>query len=376
MSLVGYVGADIHDGEVLWQGKALLVEDGAVRAICAVEALPEGCEVRRMEGGFLSLGFVDLQVNGGGGVLFNDARDVEALATLAEAHRGLGTRALLPTLITDTFERTAGAIDAVEAAITARVEGIAGLHLEGPHLAVAKKGAHDGALIRAMDAEDLRLLCRACERIENVLLTVAPEAVSTEQVRELTRAGAIVSLGHSDAEYDTAMVYFEAGARMATHLFNAMSQIGSREPGLVGAALAHGGCAAGLIADGVHVHPATIRAALAAKQGPGAVFLVSDAMSCVGSDITEFELNGRRILRSQGALRLEDGTLAGADVDMARSVKVLVEQVGLQPERAIAMATSVPAGMLKSGTVDVALVGARVADLVYLDAEFRVQKLS
>ena len=226
------------------------------------------------------------------------------------------------------------------------VPGILGLHLEGPHLSVARKGAHDAELIRAMGADDLALLCDAAARLPVLKVTLAPETVTPDQVATLVAAGVIVSLGHSDAGFGTCMAAAKAGASCVTHLFNAMSQLGNREPGLVGAALTCGGLSAGLIADGIHVHPASIRAAMAAKAGPGQVFLVSDAMSVAGSEQTEFTLNGRLIRRVAGRLTLEDGTLAGADLDQLTAVRNLVGWGITDEPRALAMATSIPADLI------------------------------
>ncbi|MCB1386495.1 MAG: N-acetylglucosamine-6-phosphate deacetylase [Nitratireductor sp.] len=346
MSKRAYSGAGIFDGERLHAGKTLLAEDGVFNAVIDAGAVPDGYEVTDLGGGALMPAFVDLQVNGGGGVMFNDETNVDGIVAIARAHATTGTGALLPTLITDTPERTAAAVDAVEAAIGRGVPGILGIHLEGPHLSITRKGAHDPALIRPMQDRDEAFLRAAAERLPNIMVTVAPENVSTDQIARLAGAGVIVSIGHTDCSFEQAEAAFAAGARCVTHLFNAMSQMGNREPGLVGATLKAAGVSAGLIADGIHVHPASMRAALDSKMPPGDIFLVTDAMSTVGSDITEFRLNGRRVLRHDGRLTLEDGTLAGADLDFATAISVLVEKVGLDPARAYAMATSAPAAVL------------------------------
>ncbi|MDW4498483.1 N-acetylglucosamine-6-phosphate deacetylase [Sulfitobacter sp. D35] len=346
MSRIAYTGSPIFDGRSLHRDSALLSESGTCRGIVDAQAIPEGYETRELDG-VIAPGFVDLQVNGGGGVMFNDETTPEGLRAIAEAHASTGTLGLLPTLITDTPERTRAAIAATRQAIDAGVPGILGLHLEGPHLSQARKGAHDPALIRPMDAADEELLLAASGDLPNLMVTLAPESVSTAQIARLAAAGVIVSIGHSDCSCDAARAAFEAGACCVTHLFNAMSQLGSREPGLVGAALDTPAVSAGLIADDIHVHAATIRAALAAKRGPGGIFLVTDAMSTVGSQITEFRLNGRRILRRDGRLTLEDGTLAGADLDMPRAITVLRRRVGLDLDAALAMASALPAGILR-----------------------------
>jgi N-acetylglucosamine-6-phosphate deacetylase len=251
----------------------------------------------------------------------------------------------LPTLITDTAEKTRDAIAAAIDARRAEIPGIAGLHLEGPHLSIERKGAHDPDLIRPMEPDDLDALLAAAAALPVLKVTVAPENVTEAQVRALAAAGALVSLGHTDASYETCRRYFAAGARCVTHLFNAMSQLGNREPGLVGATLADGTVSSGLIADAVHVHPETMRTAWAAKTGPGRIFLVSDAMAVAGTDCTEFTLGGRRIRRKDGILTLQDGTLAGADLDLTTAVRTLVEHVGVPVDAALQAATSIPAAL-------------------------------
>lgn len=369
------IGADIFDGTALHFDAALLVRVDESIEVLSEKDVPEGCAKYHLEGGMIAPGFVDLQVNGGGGVIFNDAQDVKTLRTIAQAHATTGTAALLPTLITDTSERTRAAIDAVVDAIAENVPGIIGIHLEGPHLSMARKGAHDAGLIRAMIDTDMGVFLDAANRLANVMLTVAPENVTDEQISQLARAGVIVSLGHTDASFDRCMQAFDAGARCATHLFNAMSQLGSRAPGLVGAALTHPNVYAGLIADAVHVHPATMRAALGAKsvtakQGSGQIFLVTDAMATAGCAVQEFMLNGRKVRRENGRLTLEDGTLAGADLDFGRAISVLVDQVGMTTPDAVAMATRVPAQMLRDD-MGFGRIGDGDNGLIYLDGKTR-----
>ncbi|WP_339638201.1 N-acetylglucosamine-6-phosphate deacetylase [uncultured Sulfitobacter sp.] len=340
-----FAGADIHDGTRLHHGKVLAQMQDGSRRILAFEEVPQGVPTERLQAGVLCPGFVDLQVNGGGGVMFNDSPDVATLRRMAKAHRSTGVAALLPTLITDTPDKTEAAIEAVVAAIAEGVPGIIGLHLEGPHLALSRKGAHDGALIRPMEAADLALILRAAVLLPNLMVTVAPENTSAAQIAAMAEAGVIVSLGHSDANYETSMAAFDAGARCVTHLFNAMSQMGNRTPGLVGAALARDGVHAGLIADGIHVHPATMRSALAAKEE--GIFLVSDAMATAGSDIAGFTLNGREVYRADGRLTLADGTLAGAHLALGHAVRTLTHAVGEPLETALARAISGPLALLR-----------------------------
>jgi N-acetylglucosamine-6-phosphate deacetylase len=340
--LVAISAPRIFDSRIWHDASALLVETGRVQAIVPVHAIPD--TARRVDlSGSLVPGFVDLQVNGGGAVLFNNQPDLDAIRTICTAHAQFGTTALMPTLITDTVAIGEAALAAGIDAAKIGVPGFLGLHLEGPHLALARKGTHDPALIRPMEQADLDRLLAARAHLPVLLVTVAPESVSGAQIAELAKAGIIVSIGHSDTDAATADAAFAAGTRLATHLFNAMSQLQNREPGVVGAVLAAPDVFAGLIADGIHVHPTVIRLALAAKQGPGRIFLVTDAMSQTGTDITSFTLNGRTIHRSHGALRLGDGTLAGADLDMIDAVRFMHSKVGLDWEECFRMAALYPA---------------------------------
>ena len=337
-----FVGARIFDGH-RWHDRAALIEEGGrVAGIVPSAGLADGIARVALDGGMLVPGFVDLQVNGGGGVLFNNDISVDAISTICAAHAAYGTTALLATLITDIPEATDRAIAAGRAA-RGRVPGYLGLHLEGPHLSLARKGTHAPDLIRPMEAADLDRIVAAAPGIANLLVTVAPESVTREQVVALVRAGVRVSLGHTDASYETAMAYFDSGATMATHLFNAMSQFGSREPGVVGAVIDSPDIYAGLIADGIHVHPAAIRMALCRRGGSGRIFLVTDSMSQTGTDLAEFSLNGRTVHRVGGALRLADGTLAGADLDMIDAVWFAARDGGVGLDEALRMASLHPA---------------------------------
>ncbi|MCX7305643.1 MAG: N-acetylglucosamine-6-phosphate deacetylase [Hyphomicrobiales bacterium] len=345
MNTIAYRAHRIFDGERWHDDAALLARGATVEAIVPRGAVAAGAESVEA-GDLLAPGFVDLQVNGGGGVMLNDHPDVEGIATICRAHARFGTTALLPTLITDTPEVTAAAVAAGIEAARSKVPGFAGLHLEGPHLSVARKGAHDPKLIRPMTDADLSALIAARAGLPALLTTVAPESVTTGQVAALAGAGIVVSLGHTEASYATACAYADAGATMATHLFNAMSQIGNREPGLAGAALDDGRMSAGLIADGIHVDPATVGIAVRAKRGPGTILLVTDAMATIGTGMRSFTLNGRTIHRKDGRLTLDDGTLAGADLDMISAVLFAHRRIGIELGEAIRMASLYPARAL------------------------------
>ncbi|UNK39268.1 N-acetylglucosamine-6-phosphate deacetylase [Shinella sp. H4-D48] len=342
-ALTAITGARIFDGDLWHENSALLISDGRIAAVAPRRDVPTEARLVPMDGLSLVPGFVDLQVNGGGGVLLNESPDVEGIRTICAAHARFGTTALLPTLITDSVAVTTASIEAGLAARAAAVPGFLGLHLEGPHLSIARKGAHDPAFIRPMEPEDLARTIEARKGLDALLMTLAPENATNEQIAALRAAGVTVSLGHSDCGYASAAAAVAAGAQMMTHLFNAMSPLGNREPGMVGAALDLGHLNAGLIADGYHVHPASIGAALRAKRGPGRIFLVTDAMSPLGTDMTSFFLNGREIFREGSRLTLADGTLAGADIDMASCIRFMRDTVGIDLEEALRMGSLYPA---------------------------------
>jgi N-acetylglucosamine-6-phosphate deacetylase len=368
-----YVAAPlIFDGEAEHSECAVKIEGGRVAAIVSQSDIPVGAAVRRFGDGMIAPGFVDLQVNGGGGVMLNDDPSADTITQICAAHRQFGATSLLPTLITDTREKTKAAIAAGIEAQRRGVPGFRGLHLEGPHLSKARKGAHDPDLIRVMDEQDLLELIEAKKALKTLYITVATETVTPEQIARLSKAGIIVSLGHSDTRFETANRAFEAGATSVTHLFNAMSQIGNREPGLAGAALDAGTVYAGLIADGFHVHDAVIKTALRAKQGPGRIFLVTDAMSTVGSDITSFTLNGRTISRIGGRLTLEDGTLAGADVDMISCVRFAHFKLVVSRVEALRMASLYPAQCIRRDAELGSLKPGARADFVHLSDGFEL----
>lgn len=350
-----FTGADVFDGTTLHRSASLRVADGRVTGPGA------GAEVR-LNGGILAPGFLDLQVNGGGGRMVDAGCTAEGLAQLCATHARLGATGILPTLISDTPEATAAVIAAGVKAARRQTPGFLGLHLEGPHLDPRRKGAHDPALIRPMTEGDLTLLLDAAGKLPTLMVTLAPEAATLDQISRLAAAGVVVSLGHSDCSHAQATAAMATGARCVTHLFNAMSQLGPREPGLVGAALT-GPVHAGLIADGIHVAPESIRIAMAAA--PQRLFLVSDAMASAGSDLTEFQLNGRRILRQDGRLTLEDGTLAGADLTLPRAVGVMIG-LGAPVAVSLAMATARPAACIGRSDKLGHLQPGRVADMVHL----------
>jgi N-acetylglucosamine-6-phosphate deacetylase len=372
MSAFAITAEQVFDGAQMRADHAVVIEQDRIADLLPRAQLRAGLRIEQVDGGVLAPGFVDVQVNGGGGVLLNDAPTPEGVAKICNAHAKFGTTSLLPTLITDTPELTARAVAAVKHAMASNMPGCIGLHLEGPFLAPEKRGAHDAQLIRQMNDADVDAILGI--GIETLLVTLSPERVPSRIIRRLADAGVIVSLGHSNATYDQILAAADAGARGVTHIYNAMSPLTHRAPGVVGAALDSGALWCGLIADGHHVHPAAIGIALRAKRRPGRIFLVTDAMSTVGSDIQEFDLNGRRIRRQDGVLVLDDGTLAGSDLDMMAAVRFLVQTMKLDLPEALRMAAAYPAEFL--GRFDIGRIakGAR-ADLVQIDGALQARAI-
>lgn len=351
------------------EGLAVLMQDGLIADLVAVEALPADAIRHDLDGAALVPGFIDAQVNGGGGALFNNDTSVEAIRAIAQAHRRFGTTGLLPTLISDDAEVMARAVEATREAIAQGVPGVLGIHLEGPYLAPARKGTHDAGKFRVPDADEIAMATSLDNGV--TLLTLAPEQVPADTIRAMVARGAIVVAGHTAATYEQIRAGIEAGVSGFTHLYNAMSPLQGREPGAVGAALEDDGCWCGVIADGVHVHPASLRVALAAKPR-GKVFLVTDAMPMVGSDDPAFELYGETITAVDGVVRNAAGSLAGSALDMATAVRNSVRLVGVPLEEAARMASTYPAEFLGLGDTHGRIAPGYRADLVALDADLQV----
>jgi len=323
-------------------------------------------------GGQLLLpGFIDVQVNGGGGRLFNDDPSVETIAAIAAAHRRYGTTGLLPTLISEDFSVIAQAIAAVDAAIEAGVPGVLGIRVEGPFLSHKRRGIHLASMLQPLDDRFIGLLCSG--KRGRTLVTVAPECVTPAQIRRLVEAGVIVSAGHSDADYETVRAAIDAGMTGFTHLFNGMSQLTNRAPGMVGAGLEDRSTYAGIIVDGQHIHPAAFRVAISAK-GTDRLMLVTDAMPTVGGDDRGFVLQGRAIRREGDRLVSEDGVLAGSMLTMATAVANAIEQGRLTLAAAVEMATSTPARFLGLGSETGAIAPGLRADLIAMRDDFMVAR--
>ncbi|MCW2244603.1 N-acetylglucosamine-6-phosphate deacetylase [Azospirillum fermentarium] len=379
------VNAAIHTGDdgrdapaVLPDGVVLIGDDGRILAVQPADRpLPpaaESCKRVDLNGGILSAGFIDLQVNGGGGVLFNGTPTVEGLRIIAAAHRRFGTTALLPTVITDSPAVRRAAAGAVAAARAAGVPGILGIHFEGPCIAPARRGVHDARFIPssppAADGDEADLFTSL--RPLPVLVTLAPERVTPGFIRRLADAGVRVAAGHSAATWDQAMAGLAAGITGFTHLFNAMSPLDHREPGMVGAALDSRGSWCGIILDGHHVHDAAARLAWRAKPA-GRLFLVTDAMPPVGLDGGDFSLYGTAVRVEDGRCVSADGRLAGSALDMATAVRNAVRRIGVPLDEALRMAAAYPADFMGLSGERGRIRPGLAADLVHLDHDLKVQ---
>jgi len=338
------VNATILEENRFVDGRAVIFEDGVIEAVVPQDAVGAGCRIEDLAGSLLLPGYIDIQVNGGGGQLFNASPTVETIRHIGEVHRQFGTTAFLPTLISDDLDKVEAAIGAVDQAIAEDVPGVLGIHLEGPFLSTDRKGVHDPSKFRRMAAGDVDLL--SSMRTGVTVVTLSPENAPPEHIRKLVENGVIVSAGHTDASYAAMRQALDCGTSGFTHLFNAMSPLTSREPGVVGAALEDQESWCGIIVDGRHVAPTTLSIALKTK--PLSKFmLVTDAMPTVGMQEKVFHLQGRRITVEDGVCVTESGTLAGSDLDMTRAVKNAVTMLGLRREDAIAMATANPAAFLQ-----------------------------
>ncbi len=335
MEQLRFHAARLFDGQHFFDNRVLTIANGK---IIAIDENTNNVDVKLL--GLVAPGYIDLQVNGGGGVLFNDSPSVNNIKAIMAAHAQFGTTAMLPTLITDKVSVMEQAADAIASALIENVPGILGIHFEGPHLSLAKKGTHCPKLIRSISDEEWQVLSR--QDIGQVIVTLAPETVSTEEIQRMVKLGIKVCLGHTNADFNTAQKAIDSGANGFTHLFNAMSPLQGREPGVVGCALLNDSTSCGLIVDGHHVDYASCQLAIKTKP-QGKVFLVTDAMPVVGSTQTEFALYDRTVYLNNGKLTSTTGELAGSSLDMASAVKNTHLDLNIPLDESLRMASLYPA---------------------------------
>lgn len=351
----------LFDGQSFLTDQQVSVKRGRIAKI-------SDSDVKAKLKGTLVAGFIDLQVNGGGNFLFNETPDLNTLRRIGQAHQAFGTTGWLPTLITDSIETMQQAADSVAQALAEKLPGVLGIHFEGPHLSVNKKGVHSSDFIREISDKELALFCR--QDIGQVLLTVAPENVSVEVISTLVEQGVKVCLGHSNASFEQTEKALAAGADGFTHIYNAMSALQSREPGMVGAAMANTQAWCGLIVDGIHVHPGAMRALLNAKKK---VFLVTDAMPPVGSNEKSFNLYGETMLRQGNQLSNSQGQLAGSVLNMAQAVTNCQSMLGCDLGKSLNMAALNPATYLGLEQELGSLAVGKRASMLLLDEQGKVQ---
>ncbi|MBT5073471.1 MAG: N-acetylglucosamine-6-phosphate deacetylase [Kordiimonadaceae bacterium] len=356
------------DGKFI-SGLAVIIENGSIVELLDIGQVSKDTKIDHYSDSVLVPGFVDIQVNGGGGVLFNDNPSVSTIEKIGSAHRKYGTTSFLPTIISDDLEKVAEAIAAVDEAIKSGVPGVEGIHIEGPFLNEQKKGIHDASKFRRLSENDIKLLTSL--KSGKTLLTIAPEVNDNELISTLHHAGIILSAGHTNASYEQAMSAVNKGISGFTHLYNAMSAFESRAPGVVGAAFDSVQSWASIIADGHHVHPAALKHAIECK-GIQKTILITDAMPTVGSDVKEFWLGSEHITAKDGTCKNHEGSLAGSDLDMISAVKYVNETLGYKLEDAIAMATLSPSSFMKLDDKIGAVAVGKKANFVLLNEELSV----
>ena len=354
--------ARLFDGQNWQHNVTLSIDSGRIHSIHPADgAVLEGTLVP---------GFIDVQVNGGGGALFNTDTSLQALRTMVKAHAGFGSTALLPTVITDSVAVMQQAADVIANAIASKMPGVLGVHFEGPHLSVERRGIHPAEQIRPLSDKEMQLICR--KDIGKVMVTVAPETVPVEQIRQLVAQGVMVSLGHSAATAEQALAAIEAGARCFTHLFNAMSPLTSREPGMVGAALTSPQVYCGLILDHLHVHPLSARIAALCK-GEDKLILVTDAMAHTGSELQVLPYLQTEIRRDGLKLTLPEGTLAGSALDMNTALRHFCQDLALPLSAGLKALSANPARLVGLDDMGQLQAGA-VANMLLLDNNLNMQR--
>jgi N-acetylglucosamine-6-phosphate deacetylase len=366
------VNGRILTGAGLVSGTAVLISGSRIEALTDVaDARCRDAVMVDLAGQLLLPGFIDVQVNGGGGVLFNDDPSLESIRAIGAAHRRFGTTGFMPTLISDDLDAIGQAIAAAQSALDSGVPGVLGIHIEGPFLNWERRGVHDPKHLRLLETGLVSQLCGL--RSGRTLLTLAPEMTTTDVIATLTKAGVLISAGHSNATYAQTMAAIAHGVRGFTHLFNAMARLEPRQPGIVGAALYDTGTWCGIIVDGHHVDPVMLKLALRCKRHER-FMLISDAMPPVGASLSSFVLQGKTITVADGVCSDASGTLAGTALDMATAVRNAVSMLDLSIAEAARMASEYPAEFLGLGHELGRIAPGYRANLTLLDDDLRVQR--
>jgi N-acetylglucosamine-6-phosphate deacetylase len=339
-----FYNGSIFTGEEVLTSHALIIDKDQVSEIIDVDDIPESITNRYdLKGNMLVPGFIDLQVNGGGGIMFNSEPNVETIKRMVQGHQRFGTTGMMPTLITTSFEEMEKAISAVEQAISENIPGVLGIHLEGPFLSEVKKGAHDASKFCTIDEKGFAIMTSA--RLGKTIVTIAPELTDDDTISSLNKKGIIICAGHTNANYQQTMQAIDAGLHGFTHLYNAMTPLESRMPGMVGAAISDERTWFGIIADGYHMHSSAFKIAVKAKQQGGAI-LVTDAMATVGSFSDTFILDNEEIKSINGKCVNSSGSLAGSDLNMNQAVKNAISFANISWQEAVRMASLYPAKAL------------------------------
>lgn len=369
------VGARVFDGHQFLDDYAVIINESHIETLLPRDQCPPNISQLDLAGGVLSPGFIDLQVNGGGGYLFNNQPDVKALQAMLSGHRKTGTTSMLPTLISDSRAQQQQGIDAVNTAIEQGETGVLGIHIEGPFFNLEKRGTHKAEFIRSLTDEDIDWLCQAAKPHDKkvTLVTLAPEQTLAGQIRKLSQTGIGVCAGHTNANHHQISDAIEEGLVGFTHLFNAMRPMSARDPGVVGAALADTKCWCGVIADGHHVDPVSLQVAINAKP-QGKIFLVTDAMATVGSDNKSFRIYDETISEQDGRLINAEGRLAGSAIGMIDAVRFCHTNMQLALEECLRMASLYPAQFIQKADQLGRIRSGYRADLVHFDQDFTVSR--
>lgn len=365
------IGAKLFTGEEFFENKALLIKDTNIVGIVNVKNVPKEFKIQELNGGILSPGFIDLQVNGGGGKLFNNSQDKESLNTIIEAHQYFGSTSIMPTVISDSLYILQQCTDIVSNEIK-KNHSLLGVHIEGPFFNAKYRGIHQKQYINTINASYLKLF----EKLDKfpVMLTLAPECISIKQLKHLKSLGFKILAGHTDASYDQLEEAIKYGLDGFTHLFNAMGQISAREPSVVGSAFDFDETSASIIVDLCHVHPSLIR--LSFKQKPkGKLFFVSDSMATINHGEPSFELYDEIVSESNGRIINSEGKLAGSSITQIDAIKNAYQKCNIPLESAIAMATLYPAQYLGVSHYIGQLKQGNRADLAHFDSSFHVRNV-